>query len=188
MKTNFYNTINTIFPKFTFLGDLITNPKMAIITIPTTATLSVLVVDFYSVATLLVFAFIADFVTGITASYFIWKENPNRKEKWFFGKGEGFSSDKFKKMFVKLIVYLMTPMAVIKFQESFHIKRFKYEVLSAAEFDIATFILLIFIANEGFSIFHENLPKCGFNLWKSFKKMIGFYKEVKKEINNKTEE
>ena len=182
MKTNLYNTINTIFPKFTFLGDLITNPKMAIITIPTTATLSVLVVDFYSVATLLVFAFIADFATGLYGSFCDWKKLPERKDKWFFGKGEGFSSDKFKKMFVKLIVYLFTPIGVIEFQETFHLKRVKYEVLSTAEIDVATLLLLIFILNEGFSIFHENLPRCGFNIWKEFKKIIGFYKEVKKEI------
>jgi hypothetical protein len=64
------------------------------------------------------------------------------------------------------------------------LKNFRYENFSHAEFELATIALIVFCLNEGFSIFHENLPKCGFNLWHRIKKMIGFYKEVKKEINN----
>ena len=184
MRNTIYNSISQIIPKFTFLSELFTNPKIALFAIPTTAILSVKVVDFYSVIYLLVWFFVADLLTGLYGSYCDWKKLPERKEKWFFGKGEGFSSDKFKKMFVKLIVYLVTPMAIIKFQETFHLKRMKYEVLSTAEIDVATLLLLIFILNEGFSIFHENLPRCGFNLWKEFKKIIGFYKEVKNEIKS----
>lgn len=166
------------------MGELFTNPKIALFAIPTTAILSVKVVDIDSVYNLLWWFFGADFATGLWGSYCVWRKLPERKEKWFFGKGEGFSSDKFKKMFVKLIVYLVTPIAIINFQETFHLKRMKYEVLSTAEIDVATFLLLIFILNEGFSIVHENLPKCGYNLWNRLKKIIGFYKEVKNEIKS----
>lgn len=178
MKNIVTNTITNILPKFSFLAE----PKFILIATPPVVVVSTLIVDFYSVAFILGIAFIADFVTGIAGSYFVWRSSPDRTEKWFFGKGEGFSSDKFKKMFVKLIVYLVTPIVVVKFQEVFHLKRIKYEVLSAAEMDISTVILLLFILNEGFSIFHENLPKCGFNLWKIIKNLIGVYKGVKKEL------
>ena len=62
------------------------------------------------------------------------------------------------------------------------LKNFKYESFSDAEFELATIALIVFCLTEGFSIFHENLPKCGFNLWHQIKKMIGFVKEAKKEI------
>ena len=123
-----------------------------------------------------------DLITGLLASYFDWKKKPEKKDRWFFGKGEGFSSDKAKKLGVKLGVYLIVPLALIKIQKILLIKNFKYESFSEAEFELATIVVIIFCLIEGFSIFHENLPKCGFNLWKSIKKMIGFYKEIKEEI------
>ena len=168
-------------PKFSLLLGLFQKPWIGVnVLVPTLVVVPV--VDFWGAVFLLVILFSVDLVTGLLASYFEWKVLPNKSEKWFFGKGEGFSSDKFKKMFVKLMIYLGTPLVVQHFQELFMIKNFKYETISNAEISIATFLILIFCLNEGFSIFHENLPKCGFNLWERIKKMIGFYKDAKKEI------
>ena len=167
-------------PKLTLLSLFIKKPFLILTVVPAIAAVTI-VVSFEAVAWILVVMFIADLVTGLLASYYVWKKS-SPKEKWFFGKGEGFSSDKFKKMFFKLICYLSIPLLFIRFQRILMLKNFKYESFSDAEFELATIALIVFCLTEGFSIFHENLPKCGFNLWHQIKKMIGFYKEAKKEI------
>lgn len=169
-------------PKFTLLGLLIKKPFLILTGVPVIAAVTV-VVSFESVAWVLVFMFIGDLITGLLASYYVWKKSIP-KDKWFFGKGEGFSSDKFKKMFFKLICYLSIPLLFIRFQRILMLKNFKYESFSDAEFELATIALIVFCLTEGFSIFHENLPKCGFNLWHQIKKMIGFVKDAKKEITD----
>lgn len=173
---------NTPMPKFALLAKLTNNALIFFTAVPA-AVVAVKVVDFWSSVTALVVMFIADFATGLMASYFDWKKSAV-KDKWFFGRGEGFSSDKFKKMFAKLIIYLGTPLAVHKFQSTYMIRNFRYETISEAEFGIATFLILIFCANEGYSIFHENLPRCGINVFNLFKRVFSLYKSTKKEIES----
>lgn len=168
-------------PKFSFMMELINKPIIGLLALISTVSVTP-VVDFWSAVYLLGLFFLGDLISGLVASYFEWKKNPLREERWFFGKGEGFSSDKFKKMFIKLMIYIGTPFIVQKFQETFRLHNLKYETISDAEFSIATVLIVIFCLNEGFSIFHENLPKCGFNIWERIKKIIGFYKEVKKDL------
>lgn len=168
-------------PKFSLLATLVEKPVLLIGAIPVIAVSKV--VSYEGVWCLLIWFFLSDLVTGILASYYEWKES-DHKERWFFGKGEGFSSDKAKKMGVKLVVYLAVPQMLISLQKTLLIKNFKYSIISDAEFELATIAVLLFCLIEGFSIFHENLPKCGFDLWKSIKSMIGFYKEIKKEIKD----
>lgn len=167
-------------PKFTLLSLLIKKPILLIVSVPAIAAVSQ-VVSYESVWLLFAWFFIGDLITGLMASYFIWKAG-DHKERWFFGKGEGFSSNKAKKMGIKLAVYLLVPQLIVNLQKTLLLKNFKYSTISDAEFELATIVVLIFCAIEGFSIFHENLPKCGFDLWSSLKKMIGFVKEAKKEI------
>jgi hypothetical protein len=166
-------------PKFSLLVLFAKKPILIISTIPVIAVAQV--VSYEGVWMLLKWFFIADLSTGLLASFYEWKKS-DHKERWFFGKGEGFSSDKAKKMGVKLAVYLAVPQMLINLQKTLLLKNFKYSTISDAEFELATIAVLFFCAIEGFSIFHENLPKCGFDLWRSIKKMIGFYKEVKNEI------
>lgn len=175
MKHFIQEITSIIIPKFTFL----TNPTTLILAVPTVAIIPV--VDLMSAVTILFWLFITDLITGVLASYFDWKKSAP-KDKWFFGKGEGFSSDKFKKCFVKAIVYAGAPLVINKFQTVFMIKNFKYESVSNAEIGIATFLILIFCLNEGYSIFHENLPRCGINIFDIIKKVVGVYKDTKKDL------
>lgn len=168
-------------PKFSLLVLFSKKPVLLITTIPVIAVSQV--VSYESVWYFLIWFFASDLVTGLLASYYEW-EKSDHKDRWFFGKGEGFSSDKAKKMGVKLAVYLAVPQMLINLQKTLLLKNFKYATISDAEFEMATIAVLLFCAIEGFSIFHENLPKCGFDLWGSIKKMIGFYKDVKKEIKD----
>ena len=85
-------------------------------------------------------------------------------------------------MGIKAAVYLIVPLALVFFQKLLFLKNFKYERLSDAEFEWATVSLIVFCLIEGFSIFHENLPKCGFDIWDKAKKIIAVFKEAKKEI------
>lgn len=167
-------------PKFTLLIMLFKKPLVLMAAVPLVVVSSI-VVDFESVSWLLFGMFLGDLGSGIGASYFVWKKS-DHVDRWFFGKGEGFNSDKAKKMGVKAMVYLSVPLMLVHLQKILFLKNFKYERISDAEFEWATISLIVFCAIEGFSIFHENLPKCGFNLWHQIKKMIGFYKEVKSEI------
>ena len=86
-------------------------------------------------------------------------------------------------MSIKILVYLGAPLVVNKFQEVFRVKNISYNTVFEQDLSIATGLILLFCLNEGFSIFHENLPKCGFNLWAQIKKALKFFREVKQEIN-----
>jgi hypothetical protein len=168
-------------PKFTLLSLLFKKPILILTGVPAIVAVSQ-VVSYEGVWYLFCWFFIGDLLTGLLASFYEWKKS-DHNDRWFFGKGEGFSSDKAKKMGIKLAVYLFVPQLLVNLQKTLLLKNFKYSTISDAEFELATIVVLFFCAIEGFSIFHENLPKCGFDLWKSIKKMIGFYKEVKTEIS-----
>lgn len=166
-------------PKFSFFIILFTSLFYSLSIVPTVI-VTAIVINIYSAATFLFILFVVDFITGVGASYCIWKKTKKKEDKWFFGKGEGFNSSKFRKMFVKLLVYLFVPIGLVNFQNIFMIRNIKYEVLSVAEIDLATAAILLFCINEGFSIFHENLPKCGFNIFDTFKKI----KQVKNDLES----
>lgn len=165
-------------PTFHFTALMTKSPVLSAIALTSTATVvTTHTIDIVHAFYILAVFFFADLVTGIMAAYFEWKKKP-KTDKWFFGKGEGFSSDKFKKMFVKIIVYLGTPLILQKFQQVFLIKNFKYENVSDAEITLATGLIVLFCLNEGYSIFHENLPKCGFNLYDQIRKLLGLRKKI----------
>lgn len=167
-------------PKFTLLTLLIKKPTLLIPLVPAIA-VTKLVVSFEGMFLFLLGMFLADLASGLLASYYLWKKSEHI-DRWFFGKGEGFNSDKAKKMGIKAAVYIIVPLGLIFLQKLLFLKNFKYERLSDAEFEWATVSLIIFSLIEGFSIFHENLPKCGFDIWDKAKKIIGVFKEAKKEI------
>lgn len=168
-------------PKFSLIAFFIKKPFALLAIVPASVAVSK-VVNYQEVWVIFAWFFAGDLLSGIYGSYCVWRKKPDRKDKWFFGRGEGFNSNAAKKMGVKLAVYLCVPQLLIKLQTTLLIKTFKYETISDAEFELATIAVIFFCLIEGFSIFHENLPKAGFDLWKSIKKMIGFYKEVKSEI------
>jgi len=139
-------------------------------------------VDLYSVVWILVWLFFIDLFSGLWASYCQWKKTVP-KGKYFFGQSQGFSSDKFKKCFLKGMIYAGFPILVLKFQHTFLIKNIKFTSVTDAEFDITIVCLLVFCANELFSVFWENLPKCGLNIPKGIKNLIVGVKDVTNETN-----
>ncbi len=164
-------------PKFSLIALIMKKPTVLVAIVPVIGVANI-VVDFQSMWIILFWFFVFDLITGLSASYFEWRKS-ERKEKWFFGIGEGFSSDKAKQMGVKASVYLIVPLGLVKLQQILYLKSFRYDSISNADFELATISVIVFCFIEGFSIFHENLPKCGFNIWKIVKKVIGAYKEIK---------
>lgn len=135
------------------------------------------VVNLKDVVLILVVLFLIDFATGILSSYFTWIEK-TPKGKWFFGQSGGFSSDKFKKCFIKGIIYGGFPLIVLKFQQTFLIKSMSFSSITDLQIDITTICLLVFCANEFFSIFWENLPNCGLNLPKGIRDLVLGVKKI----------
>jgi hypothetical protein len=176
----------TTIPKFTFMSLAIKNPFLLLPTVVLNH-----VVSIESVNEILMWLFAFDLASGLFASYFDWKK-VTPKGKFFFrakdtlnipDNQKGFSSDRFKKCFIKGIIYYGFPLVVLKFQEAFLIKNFKIPFnISDSEIELTTIFLLIFCCNELFSIFWENLPRCGLNLPKVIKNFITGIKEVKEEI------
>ena len=144
-------------------------------------------VNILEVSWLLFYLFCADLFTGIAAAYFVWKKQPNTEDKWFFGKGEGFSSAKFKQCFFKIITYAGTPWIVLKFQQTFLIEPMKFPTITNAQMDLTVLLLLVFCLVETFSIFWENLPKCGVNIPRSIKRFIVGVKDISDSAKDKDE-
>ena len=166
-------------PNFTFLSLFVKKPILIVGTLP--VAVIVTHVDFYKVVWLLFWLFVFDLISGLLASYFDWKKSAS-KGKFFFGNDQGFSSDKFKKCFIKGGVYGGFPIIVLKFQQIFMIKSFSVNYISEAQIDVTTAILLLFCGNEMFSIFWENLPKCGLDIPKGIRNLITGVKGVNNEI------
>lgn len=169
-------------PQFSFFSILFKNPPLLAASAPVLA-VATHVVDFYGLVTVLFWLFGLDLISGLLSSYFTWKEKAP-KESFFFGHKDGFSSDKFKKCFIKGMVYGGFPLIVLKFQQAFMLKSFSANYVTEAQIDVTTVILLLFCGNEIYSIFWENLPNCGINIPSSIRKFITGVKEIKEEIKN----
>ena len=169
--------ISSFLPNFSMFSMFVEKPITMLSVVP--AALAVPVIDLYEAATVLAILFVADFITGLLASYYEWKKKPIKKDNFFFGKGEGFSSDKFKKMFVKGMVYLGFPLFFIKFQSVFKIKSFGIKTVSEAQLDLVTIIIIIFCGNELFSIVRENLPRMGIDLIARLKNFLKEFNSIK---------
>lgn len=169
------------FPNFSFIALFFKKPVVLTVALPVVALAPV--VDFYDVVWLLVWLFIGDFCSGMGASYFLWKKTA-QKNKYFFGQAQGFSSDKFKKCFIKGIVYAGFPIIVLRFQQIFMLKNLTLKSVTDSQIDVTTILLLLFCANEIFSIFWENLPKCGLNVPGGIKKLFVGVKDITNETKD----
>jgi len=162
-----------------FLAHPIIKPVSLVVIPPSLAIAPV--VSLESVVWILVWLFLCDLGSGLLASSFEWKKTAP-KGKYFFGQSGGFSSDKFKKCFIKGIIYGGFPLIVLKFQQVFLIKNITFSTITDSQMEITTICVLVFCANEIFSIFWENLPKCGLNLPKGIRNLITGIKGVTNEI------
>lgn len=133
------------------------------------------------------FLFVADFITGVAASWVEFRKSlpvlPGS------GKRYVFSSSKMRLSGVKFITYGMGIVTAYALECIFLIKEFEPEALATQKLTLTTIVTLFFCTIEFYSIFFENIKRMGFDIIQKVKTITkagwGLYKDVKDE--NKSE-
>lgn len=159
-------TYSTYFKKM-FAKPLFTIPAIAIGSISTVQTALII----------LFFAFIFDFASGITASYFEQKRNPKKIKVYLL------ESSKMRKSIIKAISYLAFIFFIYCFEKVFLIKSFSFESVSTLQFTITSIACAFCFMIEFFSIL-ENCKRCGFDILGKGQAMIKKIYNLKKVANN----
>lgn len=153
---------------------LLTTPTGVLVSIPMIAVpfLTNLQLSFV----LLFGLFLADFGTGILASYYVKREeektNPALKEENLI------SSEKAKYSVVKGLAYTMSSLGVYFIEKIFFIKTFRIDSISEKDLTITLIWVGFCSAIEFYSIFFENFKKMGFDLRKEFNSLSRKLKSI----------
>jgi len=143
---------------------------------------------------ILLCVFIADFITGVYASYILVRDKDRLKNtKSIIGfknkileklrlVRKTVSSEKLRKSFIKAIVYLGVIYLSRSLEKEFALKSFAFETISDKEYTITTVVTAIAIFIESYSIFFENLPTAGFDIGRAFSRSIRGVKKIKNEV------
>lgn len=137
---------------------------------------------------LLLLVTVIDFITGIYASYLEVKKKANLIKgtvsiKVKFGIFiEAVESKKLRESAAKTVVYLLLVILSYIIEKIAVIKPFNFESVSEAHYTLSTLAAGFCILVELWSIFLENLPKCGFDIVKTFTKAFTKAKQIKKDL------
>lgn len=146
--------------------------------------------------------FIADFLTGITASYYenlqLEKAKPSYQKIADSSIGIRFlfklqffirniSSEKLRKSVVKAIGYALFIILSYIIQHLFKIKTWSFDSFSHLEWSLTLLAQAICIAFEIWSILFENFKRMGLDFIEMFLNVFTKYKEIKKEIKEDSE-
>jgi len=108
---------------------------------------------------LLLFFMTLDFITGVLASWILWKDSKAQSNFWKYG----FSSRRLRLSVVKSVTYFFFILSAYGLEWTFKLKP-----IGSSYSDHKVTITLITIAIscsiELYSIFFENLPKAGFDI------------------------
>jgi phage-related holin len=139
------------------------------------------IVDVKSVIILLISLMIADFATGILASYTIWKKEHAGKLE----KPRLISSQKLIKSGYKIFFYFSIIIVSYAIEKIFFINTFSFS-FSIANFTVTTMATAFLCLIELFSIFVENLPKIGFDVIEMTKKIYKKFITTKSDFTAKS--
>lgn len=137
---------------------------------------------------LLLLVTVIDFLTGIYSAYLEVKQKANLIKgtitiKVKFGIFiEAIESEKLRKSAAKTVVYLLLVILSYVIEKIAVIKPFNFKSISDVEYTLSTLSAGFCIAVELWSIFMENLPKCGFDIVKTFTKAFTKAKQIKKDL------
>lgn len=106
-----------------------------------------------------------DFITGVLASWCLWKDSKIESNFWKYG----FSSLRVRKSVVKSVTYFLFIMCSYGMEMIFKIKSFGSNSYTDHEVTLTLCTIAIACAIEFYSIFFENLPKAGFDIWEKLK-------------------
>lgn len=126
---------------------------------------------------LLVGLMILDFITGVLASWFLWKDSKIESNFWKYG----FSSLRIRMSIVKSVTYFLFIICSYGIEIIFRIKSFGTNAYTDHEVTVTLFTVAIACAIEFYSIFFENLPKAGFDI---SEKVTAIYKLVKNAVKS----
>ncbi|MGG7468674.1 phage holin family protein [Chryseobacterium arthrosphaerae] len=108
-----------------------------------------------------------DFVTGVLASWNIWKSSKIESNFWKYG----FSSSRIRLSIAKSVTYFLLIICSYGIEVIFRIKSFGSNNYTDHELTLSLLAIAFSCSIEMYSIFFENLPKAGFDIWNYFKKM-----------------
>ncbi len=164
-----------------YLWSILSAVKKPTVLIPAMG-LSISLSSYHLMIFLLLGLLLADYITGVLASWVEWKKE--KKEEKF--RTKGFTSEKTRMSIVKIVTYLLFIILSWCLETIFRIKPFE---LSWIDHEVSlTFIsMAVSCAIEFYSIFFENLPRAGFSIWGKLQKIVGKIKAVKKTVKEITD-
>lgn len=118
-----------------------------------------------------------DFVTGVLASWNLWKDSKIQSNFWKYG----FSSQKIRLSVAKSVTYFLFILSSYGIEILFRIKSFGKNNYSDHEITLTLVAIAIACAIEFYSIFFENLPKAGFDIEKKVKVI---FVKIKKAVTS----
>jgi len=114
---------------------------------------------------LLMILMAVDFCTGVLASWNIWHNSKVESNFWKYG----FSSSRVRLSLVKSITYFLFIICSFFIEYIFKVKSFGVTSYSDHEITLTLIAIGLSCAIEFYSIFFENLPKAGFDIWDKLK-------------------
>lgn len=106
-----------------------------------------------------------DFAAGVLASWNIWHNSKVESNFWKYG----FSSSRVRLSLVKSITYFLFIICSFFIEIIFKVKSFGVTAYSDHEITLTLIAIALSCAIEFYSIFFENLPKAGFDIWQKLK-------------------
>ncbi|AKK73771.1 hypothetical protein OK18_15205 [Chryseobacterium gallinarum] len=108
-----------------------------------------------------------DFITGVLASWNMWKNSKIQSNFWRYG----FSSSRIRLSIIKSVTYFFFIICSYGIEVIFRIKSFGSNNYTDHDLTLSLVSIAIACAVEFYSIFFENLPRAGFDIWSYFKKI-----------------
>ncbi|WP_066435583.1 phage holin family protein [Chryseobacterium sp. CCH4-E10] len=123
---------------------------------------------------------LGDFISGVLASWNLWKNSKIESNFWKYG----FSSMKIRNSIAKSVSYFLLIVLSYYIEKIFRIKSFGKSTYTDHDITLTLIAIVIPCAIEFYSIFFENLPKAGFDIWGYFKKITDKIKVAVSTINS----
>lgn len=123
-----------------------------------------------------------DFITGVLASWNLWKNSKIQSNFWKYG----FSSSRLRLSLVKSITYFLFIICAYGIERIFKLKTMKAESYTEHNITLTLFAIAVACVIEFYSIFFENLPKAGFSIEKKVKAIFVKVKTAVKSVKNIT--
>jgi len=167
------------------MRELLTYKKTAIAVLtavkkPTVAIPAVGLVTFSSYQLgifLLLFFMTLDFITGVLASWILWKDSKAQSNFWKYG----FSSRRLRLSVVKSVTYFLFILCAYSLETTFKLKPFG-STYTDHPVTITLVTIAIACSIELYSIFFENLRKAGFDIEKKVRTIFSKIKNAVKSV------